>query len=279
MDNLCYIQEQTSYPEDYTNFGYKIVEEKDRFYLIFEGVLQSFGVTNRNMREYIADNIMDCINNDEEIQTMLSLNSWMGEMDHPSADKNGETLTLQRIRKPDLGNTSHYIRSPKLNGNLLEATIQTDSSTEAGRNMAIKIVDGKIVPGFSARVLGSSTNKNGKTIVIVKKLITYDWVIYQSHREALGKLNQPLQESVSTVENQIGCKIIPFPELAKMASGAEDVKFLCEAFELTENDLYGVTETGNSVVYTENTNVYVQPLNDRNIQRKVRSSLRDVFMG
>ena len=32
-----------------------------------------------------------------------------------------------------------------MEGNLLLGTIQTDSSTDAGMNMAIKIVDGKII--------------------------------------------------------------------------------------------------------------------------------------
>ena len=87
-------------------------------------------------------------------------------------------------------------------------------------------------------------------------------------------MNQPLQESVEAVENVIGCTIIPFPDLAKMAAGAEDVKFLCESFELTEKDFYGITSTGNSMVYTEGANVYVQPI-DANIRQKTKSALLD----
>ena len=172
LDTLCFIQEQTSFNEDYAgNFGYEVHDKGDRFYLIFNAVLQSFGVKNRNKREYEAANIMDRIEHDDYIQSMLRQNSWMGEIDHPAPTIQGEELTMQRIANPDMSRTSHYIRNPRLNGNLLEATIQTDSSNKHGMNMAIKIVDGKIIPCFSARVLGSLQNKGGRPVVLDRKSV------------------------------------------------------------------------------------------------------------
>ena len=276
LQTLCFLREQTSFDSDYADsFGYTVHNAGNRFYVKFPAVLQSFGVKNRNRRMYEASNIWNCIETDPQIQHYLKTNQWMGEIDHPAPEKQGEELTMQRIANPDLKKTSHYIRSPRLNGNLLEANIQTDSSTEAGMNMAIKIVDGKIIPCFSARVLGALENMDGKPVVHVRKLITYDWVGFPSHEEALAKINQPIQESVDLFEEYAGCKIIKFPDLARMAAGAEDVKFLCESFDLTEDDIVGVTETGNSVVLTENANVYVQPLNDTNIRNKTKSALAD----
>lgn len=281
LDTLCYIQEQTSFLEDYgdNEFGYQIHGDPatNRFFVTFPAVLQSFGIKNRNRREYSASNIWHCIESDEQIQTMLKNNSWIGEIDHPSADKTGESLTMQRIANPDMERSSHFIRSPHLNGNLLEANIQTDSSTDAGMNMAKKIVDGKMVPCFSARVLGALENIGGKPIVNVRKLITYDWVLYPSHIEAEAKINQPIQESaeIANFEEYANCKIIRFPELAKMAAGDEDVKILCEAFELTEDDIIGVTKTGNSAVFQESGNIYVQPINDRNIRKRTQDAIND----
>lgn len=43
------------------------------------------GVMNRNHRSYDQANIWDCIQHDDYIQSMLRQNSWIGEIDHPSA--------------------------------------------------------------------------------------------------------------------------------------------------------------------------------------------------
>lgn len=86
LDTLCYIREQTSFTDDYKdNFGYEMHDLGNRFYLIFDAVLHSFGVMNRNHRSYDQANIWDCIQHDDYIQSMLRQNSWIGEIDHPSA--------------------------------------------------------------------------------------------------------------------------------------------------------------------------------------------------
>lgn len=274
---LCYINEQTSYPEDYKNsFGYKVHDRGSRFFLTFPAILQSFDVLNRNRRMYLANNIMDRINNDEYIQDQLRRNSWMGEIDHPSPIHIGEELTMNRIANPDLKLTSHYIRSPKLSGNLLKANIQTDSSTEAGMNMAIKIVDGKIVPAFSARVLGELRMMNGKPVVFVKKLITYDFVGFPSHSDALGEISQPHMESVNTLEKSFGGKIVYFEDLAKRAANnSKETQLLCESFGLGIDSVVGITNTGNSIVIKENKNMYVQPISDKRIRTKTQRGLSD----
>jgi len=279
LNTLCYIHEQTSFDDDYAgNFGYEVHDRGNRFYLTFDAVLQSFGDQNRNRRIYEAQNIMDCINNDDYIQSMLKQNSWMGEIDHPTPAYQGEELTIQRISNIDMTRSSHYIRRPRLVGNLLEASIQTDSGTDAGMNMAIKIVDGKIIPCFSARVLGSLDNTYGKPVVRVRKLIGYDWVLYPSHKLAQAKINQPIQESVEEASKQLGCTIIFLPELAKMAAAnSREANWICESFGLDEKDIVGLTSTGNSVVITEGANTYVQPINDRFIRNKTQSMLKDWF--
>lgn len=277
LDTLCYIREQTSFVEDYAdNFGYQVHDKGSRFYVTFDAVLQSFGVKNRNKREYDADNIMDRIMHDDYIQSMLRQNSWMGEIDHPAPEHDGEELTMQRIANPDMKLTSHYIRNPIRNGSLLEAKIQTDSSNKHGMNMAIKIVDGKIIPCFSARVLGSLQNRGGRPVVYVRKLVTYDWVLYPSHPEAMAKIKQPIMESVNEAAQMAGCTIIFLPELAKMAAASSrETNWLCESFGLTIDDIVGVTNTGNSVVVTEGDNTYIQPITDKLVRAKTQSTVRD----
>ena len=277
LDTLCYIHEQTSFTDDYkNNFGYQVFDKGNRFYVTFDAVLQSFGVMNRNHRIYDKQNIWNCIQNDEYIQSMLKQNSWIGEIDHPAPEFKGAELTIQRISNPDMTRSSHYIRSPHLEGDLLCAKIQSDSSTDAGMNMAIKIVDGKIIPCFSARVLGALKNMNGKPVVYVRKLVTYDWVLYPSHREAQARITQPIQEAVDEAAKYMDCTIIFFPELAKMAAASsKETEWLCESFGLSMDDVIGITSTGNSVVLTEGGNTFVQPLNDRNIRKRTQNALRD----
>lgn len=277
LSTLCYIQEQTSFENDYKNFGYKEFKKDGRLYLIFDAILQSFGIKNRNAREYILNNVWTCITTDDYIQSMLRQNSWMGEMDHPAPEQEGSKLTMNRIVNPNMGNTSHYIRRPRKNGNLLEATIQTDSGTEAGRNMAIKIVDGKIIPCFSARLLGALKNMMGKMIVNVSKLITYDWVLYPSHPEAMAKINQPIQEAANILEYMTGAKIIFFKELAQMmANDSKETELLCESFGLSINDVIGISSTGNSLLIQEGgTNLYMQPITDRTLRNKSQREVRN----
>jgi len=277
LDTLCYIHEQTSFMEDYgENFGYKVYDKGNRFYVEFDAVLQSFGVKNRNRREYDGDNIWDRIQNDEQIQSLLRQNSWIGEIDHPAPEIEGEKLTVQRIANPSMERSSHFIRSPRRNGNLLEAHIQTDSSNKHGMNMAIKIVDGKIIPCFSARVLGALQNRNGRPVVFVRKLITYDWVLYPSHREALAKINQPLQESTDQISQITGVNIIFLKELAQMAAASsKETEWLCESFGLTMDDIVGVSSTGNSIAIAEGGNMYVQPITDKAIRARTKNILTD----
>ena len=278
LETLCYLQEQTSYQEDYKDFGYEVFDKGDRFYVVFDAILQSFGDLNRNGREYDADNIWSCIINDEFVQHCLTTNQWIGECDHPSAKKQGEELTLSRISNPDMDHDSHFIRKPRLTPDkkLLRATVQTDSGTYEGMNMAKKIVDSKIIPCFSARVLGALQKKMGRPVVHVKKLITYDWVLFPSHQRALAEIRQPIVESASSIGNMINSKIIYLKELAKLAfNNDKEVQWLCESFDITENDLLGVTESGNSVVLTESGNVYIQPISDKNIRNKTRNMVQD----
>lgn len=277
LDTLCYIREQTSFPEDYgDNFGYKVHERGDRFYLTFPAILQSFGVQNRNGREYDQNNIWTQIQTDDYIQSMLRQNSWMGEEDHPAPEYEGQKMTTQRIGNPHLGKTSHYIRKPRMVGNLLEADIQTDSGTKQGMNMAIKIVDGKIVPCFSARVFGSLQNRSGRPLVIVKKLICYDWVLYPSHAEAMAKITQPVMESVDEAAKYANCTIIFLNELARMAAASvSETEYLCEAFNLSLEDVVGLTDTGNSVVMENSGNVFIQPISDKQVRARTQSIVRD----
>lgn len=277
LSTLCYLHEQTSFMEDYKDsFGYEVFDKGNRMYLIFEAILQSFGDLNRNKRMYEAENIMYLIEHDEYIQSMIANNSWCGEIDHPSAQIESQNLTMNRIANPCLEKTSHYIRRPRLNGNLLEAKIQTDSSTDAGMNMAIKIVDGHIIPCFSARVFGELQQKCGRPVVRVSKLITYDWVLFPSHKLAKAKINQPLEESAASFGTELNGRLIYFPQLARMVAESNDeTKQLCESFGIGLESVTGFTKTGNSLAIQDGKNIYIQPLTSSNLRNSTKNLLND----
>ena len=275
LNTLCYIKEE-GYPELNTNVGYKVHDKGNRFFLTFNATLQSFDVENRNKRYYEASNIMDRINNDEYIQDQLSRNCWIGELDHPAAVIVGQDLTSNRIGNPDPTRSSHFIRKPWLSGNLLKAPIQTDSSNECGMNMAIKMVDGHMVPGFSARVLGELVNRNGRPTVHVKRLVTYDSVFFPSHKEALGDVPAtPVEESAKLLTDN---RIVFLTELARMAANnSKETEWLCESFGVDINSVVGLTETGNSIVIKEDQNVYIQPISDKIIRQRTKNIITDYF--
>ena len=280
LSALCFIREQTSEPASAVGYTMHKTDDPSRFYLKFKTSLQSFGIVNRNRRAYDAENIRQCIESSDYIQSMLRQNSWVGELDHPQNPNTEQKLTVQRLANPDPSISSHYIRKPWFEGNILKAPIQTDSSNANGMNLAIKIVDGKIIPAFSARVLGELKNINGVPTVHVKRLITYDSVLYPSHPEALGDIKQQqLMESAAMVEEASGSQIIYFPELAMMAAhNSKEVDFICESFGLTVEDVLGVTASGKSVVLKEGANVYVQPITDKIIRSKTQDAARS-FLG
>ena len=81
------------------------------------------------------------------------------------------------------------------------------------------------------------------------------------------------------IENELHDRVIFFDELARMvANNDAETQMLCEAFDLTLDDVVGVTENG-SVVITENQNVYVKPITDRIIRSKTQNMLNDWLAG
>lgn len=277
-DGLCYISEQTSFPEDYENFGYTVREGSNGFPIVdFESILQSFGVLNRNGRNYQQDNVWTMVQTDPYVTDQRKRNCWQGEEDHPSPMIDGQKLPITRLTATDLGRASHYIRNPRCEGNKLRAHIQTDNGTECGRNMAVKIIDGKIVPGFSARVFGNMTNVEGKPTIILTRLITYDWVNYPSHSDALAELNQPLMESANQTKHfqeTFGGTLVTFDELREMLrSNSDEMKLLCESFHIDESNIIGMC--GDSAVVQENANIFVQPLTDKRILSKSKNMISE----
>ena len=180
---LMYLAEQTS-PDDYKIKNLEIKQLMGAAYACFEAVLHSFDVLNRNRRMYDGDNVWNCITTSDRIQDSLSKRGWGGERDHPGQMTENAKLTAERVQRIEMGNTSHIIIAPRREGNLIVSPIETWTGTDVGIGMGRAVAQG-LIPSFSCRSIACMKYRGSKPYVEVKKVITYDWVWYPSHKDAI----------------------------------------------------------------------------------------------
>lgn len=277
---FVYIAEQTT-PEENKMNNVKIHDGRV-FFVEFDACLHTFDVMNRNQRQYLRSNIEECINSSEKIQSLLADNAWYGEEDHPMTEKEGDKLTPQRISNAFMPKRSHKIMRPKFDGNALYAHIQTASGTDAGKGFAAEIIQG-LIPSFSCRALATLKLINGIPTVIVRKLITYDWVLYPSHKEAkiismpqgISKGIQTVTESVQDTVSRFGGKIkkasedilLPLKEIMEYV-GHKDVtsQIIMEAFELDASDMIGFDENKNHAIFIDGNNTIYAKMDPKTVK-------------
>lgn len=274
---FMYVSEEVS-PESYSIKNMNVFDKHNMFYVEFDAILQTFRVLNRNIRQYLGENVDEQIKTDPKIISYLADNSWFGEQGHPGEDFKELHLTAERIMKIKQDNTSHKIMVPKVDNNALFAKIQTDAGTAAGVNMAKKILQG-MIPGFSCRALAKIVMLNGVPTVIIKKLITYDWVFYQSHKEARNitkpeLISQTLNADRVITESTDVC--IPLKEILEYA-GRKNVntQIIMESFDLANDDLLGFSPDAKHLIVKDNDNrIYCNM--DPKLSREVRSYLSNL---
>lgn len=260
---FVYIAEQTT-PDDFEIKNLDVTNKSGVFFVDFDACLHSFNRINRNQRQYLGDNVWECIEKSERIQSMLKDNSWFGEMDHPTQETVDGKLTPERIQAIWMPNRSHKIMSPRIEGDLLNAHIQTASGTEAGRGMASEIIQG-MVPCFSCRAIASLKLLNGKPTVIVKKIITYDWVLFPSHKEATATSSmkgivkgiKTITESASDRIKQMSEEVmIPLKEILEYVGHKDpNTQVIMESFDLDMDNLVGFDESKTHAIIKDNTNI------------------------
>ena len=277
---FVYIEEQTSPQMNIAN-NMDVHDKNGVFFVSFESCLHSFDVMNRNNRMYKAANIDECLKT-ERIQSYLSHGGWFGEMNHPTSPYKDRPLSPERIQDIDMTNTSHKMLNPHIEGNCLVSKIETDSGTNAGMNLARKMVQG-FIPGFSCRAIASMTLDGGKPTVNVRKIITYDWVLYQSHREAeqntsaptkfVSKIAKTVTEAAKDIENKSKDILIPLKEILESV-GRTDVntQVVMEAFDLNSDNMIGFDKGNRHVLIRDNNNIVYC-----GIDPKTREKVNDYF--
>lgn len=271
-----YVAEQTC--DDVCKVGdIRIYDKGHVFFVDFDTVLQSFGVENRNHRYYLADNVWKAIQT-PKIQSLLRGGEWFGEMNHPTPENKNAPLSPERIQQVWMPNRSHKIMRPEIKGNLLYAHIQTSSGTEAGRGFAQDIIQG-MVPRFSCRSIASMKNIGGRPTVLIKFLVTYDWVLFPSHQEAeiVGHIKPVLESgAVSVTEESTSPEdcIIPLKEILNLV-GTKDVnvQVLMESFNLGMEDLVGIDKTHTHAIICDKDNTIYA-----NISPETKKRVDDFFL-
>lgn len=140
-----------------------------------QATLQDLDVVNRNRRIYAKADMAPEING-PRMQELIKAKSMLGECGHPLSDD----LVRQQTIDPKLA----CVRFNKiwLDGNLVKSIFQ-GTNNAYGQEVDDDLRDG-VLPAFSLRALGSIENIDGKAYVKNIKVITYDKVIYPSHKRA-----------------------------------------------------------------------------------------------
>jgi len=155
-----------------------------------EGTLQDMDVENRNKRIYAKADLIPEING-PRMKELIGAKQFFGECGHPLTDDLARQQTIDPKNK--------CVRYDKVwvEGNRVKAQF-IGSYNELGETFDRELKTGS-KPAFSLRALGSIENVHGKAYVKDIKIITWDHVIYPSHRAAYTE--KLLTESVSDISN------------------------------------------------------------------------------
>lgn len=152
-----------------------IIDGKSSKRVQAQATLQDLDVVNRNRRIYAKADMAPEING-SRMQELIKAKSMLGECGHPLSDD----LVRQQTIDPKLA----CVRFNKiwLDGNLVKSIFQ-GTNNAYGQEVDDDLRDGVLL-AFSLRALGSIENIDGKAYVKNIKVITYDKVIYPSHKRA-----------------------------------------------------------------------------------------------
>lgn len=243
----------------------------DVFYIEFESNLQDFDCTNRNGRCYIAENVWEQMHT-ERIQSMMATGNFGGELGHPIPEIAGTKLSQERLSEALYDKRAFYISSPILEGNIMRATIRT-SNTNDGVAFAKDILSGTI-PQFSLRAFATLTNKNGKPVVNVRHICTYDAVFFPSHKVAqmtsIPELHtNSVYESVNNTFKEDAGIVIPVTEITSDLKDS-NIETILESFNLNTDNIVGfsnnkthaIIKDGNNMIYGKMSKSTVKKIKD-----------------
>lgn len=152
-----------------------IVDDKTKNRVEAEGTLQDMDSENRNRRIYAEADLAPEING-PRMRELIKAKQFCGEYGHPLSDD----LVRQQTIDPKL--VCVRFNQVWTDGKLVKARFQ-GTNNNYGSYFDADLRDG-CKPAFSLRALGGIENVNGKAYVKNIKIITWDSVIYPSHKVA-----------------------------------------------------------------------------------------------
>lgn len=236
-----------------------------------EAVLQAANSLNRNTRYYKDTELFPELTS-ERTTELIKTGNMYGEAGHPMS------TDLVRQQTIDPKNISHRINKLWTKDNLVMAHI-TPASTTVGDDFGRVVLDNTKV-SFSLRALGSlKETKLGSEVENIR-LITYDWVIFPSHKEAYMKSIVNLKEStllnktsnLVLRENDMGI-CVPFnnKEVTEyIKDKSVNVKKVIESLEILYKDIM-VNENGTQVTLIDNDNNKIVVFLESYIKNELRN--------
>ena len=141
-----------------------------------EGTLQDLDVVNRNKRCYSVADMRPQIYGDK-IAELVAAKQFKGEAGHPLSDR------LDRQQTVDPKMVCVKYSKIWIDKDRVKARFHGTNDDNYGKTFDKDLRCGE-KPAFSLRALGSIENINGKAYVKNLRIITYDHVIYPSHKVA-----------------------------------------------------------------------------------------------
>lgn len=153
----------------------KIIDKTPSGKPIGQGILQEVEEDNRNGRYYEKNELFPQLKTERTLE-LLKTGNFKGENGHPM------TNDIKRQATIDPNNVCVKFLDLWTEGNFIMAKF-TGTNNALGESFNQDMLDGEL-PSFSLRALGSIQNKRGHACVKNIKLITWDRVIYPSHKRA-----------------------------------------------------------------------------------------------
>ena len=239
-----------------------------------QACLQDLDVLNRNRRIYALADMKPEIEG-PRIQELVAAKSFLGECGHPLSDD----LVRQQTIDPKLV----CVRFNKIwvEKNLVKA-IYEGTDNAYGEEVDTELRNG-VKHAFSLRALGSIENIDGKAYVKNIKVITYDRVIYPSHKRAYTEriVSESAIDGTPIQENQI---IVPENDPGKIITLKEsDARIVLNRLQRESANLSQIVETfdglyDNITLLDEHTLLMTNRFGDRittNLENHVSNIIMD----
>ena len=153
-----------------------IISEKNSK-VVGTGIIQTLGDENRNGRIYEIKDMKPEVEGDRIQKELIPTGNMRGHDGHPSSTE----LSIQSVINPTLCSVKY--KKIWIEGNEIHANF-CGTNNELGKAFNADLMDGD-KPSFSLRALGSvDRERTGKCYVRNIRIITWDRVIFPSHKRA-----------------------------------------------------------------------------------------------